>query len=84
MLKSYFGAGKYVILDSAVGVLEALVELKQQGIYSCALIKKRCFWPSGVPGNAIDDHMAVKEVGEIDAIQGTEGAVTYKLWAMKN
>jgi hypothetical protein len=27
--------------------------------------------------------MAVKEVGEVDAIQGTEGGVTYNLWAMK-
>ena len=27
--------------------------------------------------------MAMKEVGEVDAIQGTEGGVTYNLWAMK-
>ena len=32
MLKSYFGAGKYVILDSDFCVLKALVELKKHGI----------------------------------------------------
>ena len=46
MLKSYFGAGKYIILNSGFRVLKAIVELKRHGIYSCALIKKRCFWPS--------------------------------------
>ena len=41
MLKSYFGAGKYVILDSDCCVLEALIEHKKHGIYACVLIKKR-------------------------------------------
>ena len=41
MLKSYFGAGKYGILDSCFCVLNAIVELKRHEIYACALIKKR-------------------------------------------
>ena len=83
MLKSYFGAGKYVILDSEFCVLKAIIELKRHGIYSCALIKKRRFWPTGVPGNAMDEHMETKEVGDVDAVQGSEGGVTYNLWTMK-
>jgi hypothetical protein len=83
MLKSYFGAGKYVILDSGFCVLKTIIELKQRGIYSCALIKKRCFWPTGVPGDAMDTHMATKEVGGVDAVQGSQDGVTYNLWTMK-
>ena len=75
MLKLYFGAEKYLILDSSVCALEAPVELKRGGIYACALIKKRCFWPSGVPGTSIDDHIADRDVGAIDAIQGTADGV---------
>lgn len=41
MLKSYFGTGKYMILDSGFCVLKALIELKKHGINACALMKKR-------------------------------------------
>ncbi len=36
-----------------------------------------------VPGIAMDDHMAGKEVGSVDAIQGSMEGVLYNLWAMK-
>ena len=83
MLKSYFGAGKYVILDSGFCVLKAIIEMKRHEICSCALIKKTRFWRTGVPGNAMDEHMETKEVSDVDAIQGSEGRVTYNLWIMK-
>jgi hypothetical protein len=83
MLKSYFGAGKYVILDSGFCVLKAIIELKKRGIYSSALIKKRRFWPTGVPGEAMDTHMESKDIGDVDAVQGSLDGVTYNLWAMK-
>jgi hypothetical protein len=79
MLKLYFGAGKYIVLDSGFCVLKALIELKKHGIYACALIKKRRYWPSGVPGNSIDKHMADRDVGDVDAIKGTADGVTYNL-----
>jgi len=45
--------------------------------------QEEMFWPSGVPGTSIDDHMADRDVGEVDAIQGTADGVTYNLWTMK-
>ncbi len=83
MLKSYFGTGKYIILDSGFCVLKALIDLKRHGLFACALIKKRCFWPTGVPGIAMDNHMAGSEVGSVDAIQGSMEGVLYNLCAMK-
>ena len=50
MLKSYFATGKYVILDFGFCVLKGLVELCKRGLFAGTFIKKRCFWPSLVPG----------------------------------
>jgi hypothetical protein len=41
MLQSYFSMGRYVILDSGLCVLKALVQLKKGGMFACAVIKKR-------------------------------------------
>ena len=70
MLKSYFGSGKYIVLDSRFCVLKALVELWKRGIFACALIKKHRFWPTDVPGDEIDSHLKDLEVGEAEAIEG--------------
>ena len=41
LMKSQFGTGKTVVLDSGFCVLQGLVELKKNGIYTHALIKKK-------------------------------------------
>jgi len=71
MLKSYFGSGKYVILDSGFCVLKGIVELHRHGLFACALIKKCRYWPTHVPGDVIDSHMSQCKVGTTDAIKGT-------------
>ncbi len=85
MLKSYFATGKYVILDSGFCVLKALVELWKRGLFACALIKKRRYWPTLVPGDEMERHFAEegKVARECDAIQGTMDGVVYNLWGMK-
>lgn len=84
LLESYFHTGKYVVLDSGFCVLKSILELAKKGIFACALIKKRRYWPTLVPGEAIDAYFAEKDVGEHDSIQGTtEDGLTYFIWAMK-
>ena len=41
MLKSVFNTGQCIVLDSGFCVLKALIELRQNGLLGCALIKKR-------------------------------------------
>ena len=41
MLMSYFGTGRYIILDSGFCFLKAIIELKRYGLFGCALAKKR-------------------------------------------
>ena len=83
MLRGYFGTGKYVILDSGFCVLNALTELKKMGVFACALIKKRRYWPALVPGDAMDQHIGQLNVGESAAISGTHNGVPYNIWGMK-
>ena len=83
LMKSQFGTGKTVVLDSGFCVLQGLVELKKNGIYAHALIKKRRYWPKHVPGDAIVEHFNNKQVGETDAIRGELDGVPFYLYGMK-
>ena len=83
LMKSQFGTGKTVVLDSGFCALQELVELKKNGIYAHALIKKRRYWPKHVPGDAIIKHFNNKEVLETDAIHGELDGVWFYLYGMK-
>ena len=83
MMKSYFATGGYVILDSIFCVLKGLIQLRKKGVFACAFIKKRRYWPSMVPGKEMEDHFREVEVGETDAIQGTADDVIYNLRGME-
>ena len=83
VLRPYFYTGRYVVLDSGFCVLKAICDLQKVGVYSCALIKKRKFWPKGVPGEAMQSHFDGMNVGDCDAIQGVMEGTTYNLWGMK-
>ena len=41
MRKSYFFTGRYVIVDYSFFVFKGLIQLRKEGIFSCAFIKKR-------------------------------------------
>eukprot|EP00956_Cyclotella_meneghiniana_P035814 scaffold118478_cov62-Cyclotella_meneghiniana.AAC.7 len=83
MLKSMFSSGRYIVLDSGFCVLKAIVGLFRRGLFSGALIKKRRYWPTLVPGDAIDRKFDGKAVGEVDAVSGILDNVDYKLFGMK-
>ena len=53
MLERYFSAGRYVILDSGFCVLKVIVELKKEGLYAGALIKKQRYCTSLVSGKKL-------------------------------
>ncbi len=57
MLQAYHHTGQYVVLDLGFCVLKAIVDLQKVGVYSAALIKKRKYWPKGVPGEAMRSHL---------------------------
>ena len=88
MLKSIYGSGRYVVLDSGFCVLKGLIELRRRGLFACALIKKRRYWPTLVPGDMMERRFADMNVGDVDAIEGSMQAADgttfpYTLWGMK-
>lgn len=85
MLTTYYYTGKYVVLDSGFCVLKAIIKLREVGVFACALIKKRQSWPIGVPGDAMQRRFDRPEVnvGDVEAISGTQDGMPYFLWGMK-
>ena len=38
-----------VVMDSSFCVMEGLISMVDEGVFGSTLIKKRCYWPKGVP-----------------------------------
>ena len=53
--------------------------MRKKGIFDCAVIKNRRYWPSVVTGKDMEDHFGRVEVGETDGIQGTVDGDIYNL-----
>ena len=58
-------------MDSGFGYIPSLVQLKEKGLCATTVIKKKAYWPKYT--KAIDDvnHMAGKEVGQVQVRNGT-------------
>ena len=78
-----WSTGKVFLLDSGFGVLKAIVELRNKGLFAASLIKKRQYWPKYIPGDDIIQHFVDKEVGHCDALVGKMNGVPFHVHAMK-
>ena len=63
-----FSTGKCVVLGSGFCVSKGITALLEVGVYASALIKKRKYWPKGVPGDAIDEYFEDKDVTHVDIL----------------
>ena len=84
MMKGYFSTGMYVVLGSGLCVLKWFIQLRNKGFFTCAVIKKRRYWPSMVPGKDMEDHFVEVGMCETDAIQVTVDDIIYNLWRIKD
>ena len=57
--------------------------MKKKGVFAAALIKKRCYWPKYIPGDAIITHFQDNEIGASDALQGELDNVRFHVVGMK-
>ena len=73
-----------VIMDNGLYVKKSLVELRKKGLFGAALIKNHRYWPENIKGDAINDHFASKEVGNVDAVKKVEDGVAYHVFFMKD
>ena len=60
IFKPIFGSGNAVVLDSEFFVSEVITGIKAEGVYVTDLIKKRRYWPKGLPGDHIYNHLENK------------------------
>ena len=69
--------------DSGFCVTEGMTALHARGVYGQFLIKKRRYWPTLVPGTAMDTWFQEKNVGDVDAIQRINNGTPYFIWGVK-
>ena len=76
--------GKVVVIYSDFCVLEGLISMVEKGVLGSTLIKKRRYWPKGVPEEYILRHMQNKEVGGMGAVKGSIIWKSYHIMAIKD
>ena len=69
MCERIFSTGKYVVLDSGFCVSKGITSLLEFGFYSAVVIKKRKYWPKGVPGDSIDKYFSDKDITHVDMLE---------------
>ena len=67
--KKLWGTGEVVEMDSRFCVLEGLISMDGKCVLGSELIKKRRYWPKGVPVEEILPHIQNKEVGDVNAVK---------------
>ena len=75
--------GFKVALDSGFCVVKGIIELVARGVFACALIKKRRYWPKCVKGDKIKEHFNDKEVGDTGAVKQVLDGRPYHTCCMK-
>ena len=68
MCEPIFSTGKCVVVESGFFVSKWNTYLLGFGVYTVALIKKRKYWPKGVPGDAIDQYFSDNDVTYVDIL----------------
>ena len=82
--KKLWEKGKAVITDSGLYILGVLISMVKKGVFGSVLIKKRRYWPKGAPEEEIIWHMQNKEVGDVDAVQGSIRGNSYHIMAIED
>ena len=82
--KPLWGTVKVVVMDSRFFVLEVLISMVEKGVLGSALIKKRRYCPKGVTAQAIIQHTQNKDVGDVEAVQGSIRGDIYNIMAIND
>ena len=83
MCEMLYGTRKAVVINSGFCVSRGIVELERKGVYGAPLIKKKKYWPKGVPGAAIDAHFEDKDVNHCEILEASVDGLTLQVMYMK-
>lgn len=84
MTESLQSTGTVVIMDSAFCVLQGLAELGKRGVFAATVVKKKKYWPRGVPGDEILAYMEHKPVGQLMTRLGSIDEIPMLLHAVNH
>ena len=70
-------------MDSGFCVLEVFISMIEKGVLGSKLIKNQRYWPKGVPSEEILSYVKNKEVGYVDAVQGSIRGKSYPIMSIK-
>ena len=84
MTKPLHGTGKVVSMDSGFCVTAGILHLHDHGVYGQSLIKKRKYWPKGVPGDQIDTYMKDKPLGFVKTLRQEMNGVAFNVHCTKD
>ena len=78
-----YSTGDVVILYTSFCVLQGIIDLRKLVFFASDIIKKRPYWPTLVPGDAIDNHLSTKDVGDTDSLKGKLDNYHYGIFCLK-
>jgi hypothetical protein len=64
------GTNRIIGMDSGFGVLAALPELHKRGLHCTIVMRKKKYWPRGLPGDKILEALRMEEVGTTQVLVG--------------
>jgi hypothetical protein len=64
------GSNRVIGMDSGFGVLAALPELRKRGLHGTIVMKKKKYWPKGLPGDQILEALRMQEIGTTQVLVG--------------
>ena len=67
-VRAKFSTYKCFVIGSGFCVSKEITALLEFGVYTVAIIKKRKYWPKGVPGDVIDQYFYYKDVTYMDML----------------
>ena len=54
IFKPIFVTGTYMVFYNGFCVSKGITKLESKAVYAGYLLKKRCYWPKGIPRDLID------------------------------
>ena len=71
------------MMDDGFCVPIGIFELERKGVYGASLIKKKHYWPKGMPCAAIDAHFEDKDLNHCEMLEASIDGLSFQVMYMK-
>eukprot|EP00043_Microstomoeca_roanoka_P016037 m.161606 g.161606 ORF g.161606 m.161606 type:complete len:381 (-) comp16378_c1_seq2:150-1292(-) len=71
LTQPWWGRGMRVVMDSGFSTVQGLVELERKGVHAVICVKRRKYWPRGIPGDSFKAAVEHRPAGSTLAKKAT-------------